>query len=265
MALTIGTGPFGREPSGRFDVEPPSRPLLFWEPFPKRLRVVAKGETVADSRNVVALHETGQMMRLCVPWSDVRRELLTPGPDSSDGRPGPARCWSLGTAKGIVEKAAQSFETPPPAAALLKDHVSFDLEKMDAWYLEDDLGYAHPRDPYHCFDVHRASRRVVVRAGDTLLAETSHPAMLFETSLAPRFYLPPDAVRLEFLKKSETVSQCPYKGDGQHWHVVVAGYRMTDAAWSLTTPMGDALAIPRWFSFYPEKLAVEVDGERLRG
>ncbi len=29
--------------------------------------------------------------------------------------------------------------------------------------------------------------------------------------------------------------------------------------------MGDALTIPRWFSFYPEKLTVEVDGERLRG
>ncbi|OLV16246.1 hypothetical protein BOO71_0012586 [Deinococcus marmoris] len=137
------------------------------------------------------------------------------------------------------------------------------MKKVDAWYLEDDLGYAHPRDPYQRVDVQRTSRHVLVRVGDTQIAETLAPAMLFETSLAPRFYLPPDAVRPGFLVKSETVSECPYKGDGQHWHVVVDGQRIADAAWSLTTPLGDALMIPHWFSFYPEKLTVEVDGEQL--
>ena len=60
MAFSMGTGPFAEEPNGRFDVAPPARPLVFWEPFPKRLRVVAGGASVVDSRNVVALHETGR-------------------------------------------------------------------------------------------------------------------------------------------------------------------------------------------------------------
>ncbi len=136
----------------------------------------------------------------------------------------------------------------------------FDLDKVDAWYLEDDLGYAHPRDPYHRCDVHRSSRHVVVLSKDIVVAETSAPAILFETSLAPRFYFSPDAVRSDLLVKSETVSVCPYKGDGQHWHIQVGGRLISDAAWSLTTPMGDALMIPRWFSFYTEKLNVQVDG-----
>ena len=140
-----------------------------------------------------------------------------------------------------------------------------EVENADAWYLEDDLGYAHPRDPYHRFDVQRSSRRVIVRSRDIVIAESAAPAILFETSTPARFYLPPDAVRTELLAKSETVSQCPYKGDGQHWHVEAEGHRIADAAWSLTTPMGDALMIPRWFSFYPQKLIVEVDGERLHG
>lgn len=256
MALTMGTGPFGKQPEGRFDVDPPQRPLLFWEPFPKRLRVVVDGDTLVDSESVVAVHETGQMMRLAVPWRDVRRDALREA-DGSDGkRLGLLRGWSAAGAARIVSAIGE----PPAGALALRDHVLVDLAKADAWYLEDELGYAHPRDPYHRIDVHRSSRRVVVRAGDTVIAESASPAILFETSLKPRFYLPPDAVRTDLLERSDTVSQCPYKGDGQHWHVRAGDRRIDDACWSLTTPMGDALAIPRWYSFYPDKLSIEVDG-----
>ena len=256
MALTIGTAPFSEEPAGQFDVTGPARPLLFWEPFPKRLRVIASGANIADSRRVVTLHETGQMMRLGVPAIDVRRQALSGGAPEDGGRLGPLTPYSMG---GKV--IARAVEAPPAAAAALHDLFVFDWEQVDAWYLEDELGYAHPRDPYHRFDVHRTSRHVVVRAGEVVIAETRLPAMLFETGLAVRYYLPPDAVRADLLRKSETVSQCPYKGDGQHWHVVAGDRRIEDAGWSLAMPMSDALTIPRWFSFYTEKLTVEVDGE----
>ena len=259
MALTIGTGPFGKHPAGHFDVTPPTRPLLFWEPFQKRLRVRHGGEIVADSRRCLALHQTGQMMQLCVPRSDVRTGLLIAGGDAEDAQLGQVRSWSIRGGKGAPE-AARSFEAPPGAAAALRDHVMFDLEKVDGWYLDDDLGYAHPRDPYHRCDVHRATQHVIVSVGGTLIAETPAPAILYETSIAPRIYLPPDAIRLE-LVKSNTVSRCPYKGDGQHWHADVNGGRIEDVAWNLTTPMGDALMIPRWFSFYLEKVELKVDGK----
>lgn len=146
MALTIGTGPFGKTPAGHFDVKPPTRPLLFWEPYQKRLRVRHGGDIVADSSRCLALHQTGQMMQLCVPRSDVRMELLVAGGDADDAQLGLVRSWSVRAGKADIE-AARSFEAPPQAAAALRDHVVFDLEKADSWYLDDDLGYAHPRDP----------------------------------------------------------------------------------------------------------------------
>lgn len=261
MALTIGTGPFGKEPAGHFDVAPPATPLLFWEPFPKRLRVKHGGEFLADSRGCLALHQTGQAMQLCLPRADVRTEFLVQGAVSDQKQLGQVRSWSIAAGKGVLDGAVNSFEAPPEAAAALLDYMVFDLEKVDAWYLDDDLGYAHPRDPYHRFDVHRAAHHVVVSVGNILVAETAAPAILYETSLKPRLYLPPDAIRVA-LVKSEVVSRCPYKGDGQHWHVEVDGRRIANGAWNLTTPMGDALMIPRWFSFYTEKLDVQVDGKR---
>ncbi len=263
MALTIGTGPFADDPAGRFDTRPPATPLLYWEPFGKRFRVVLDGQTLADSRDALTLHETGEMMRVCVPPSDVLRDLLTPGDTTEAGRRGSLRFWSYGSGERPIDAVAQSFDAPPEAASALAGHVVFDLDKVDAWYLDDDLGYAHPRNPYHRVDVHMSSSRVVVRSGGVTIAESSGPAILYETGLPPRIYLPPDAIQSTVLSKSETVSRCPYKGDGQHWHVLAGDQRVEDAAWSLTTPIGDASRIPRWVSFYPDKVTVEVDGRKL--
>ncbi len=263
MALTTGTGPFSQTPAGRFDVTAPRKPLLFWEQYPKRFRVVDQGKVLADSRKAIALNQTGEMMRLCMPFSDVRREFFSAGPAVDGAQTGPIRSWALKIGERTKAGVASSFEAPPETAEPLRDYVFFDLDKVDAWYLEDDLGYAHPRDPYHRFDVHRSTHHIEVLVGDTLIAEGSAPAKLFETGMSPRIYLPPDAIRPGFLAKSDTVSKCPYKGDGQHWHIEVEGCRIADAAWNLTTPMGDALMIPRWFSFYPEKVIVKVDGQIL--
>ena len=260
MALTIGTGPFAKHPAGRFDVDPPTRPLLFWEPFPRRLRVVVGGETLTDTRAVVALHETGEMMRLCVPGADARTDKLSEGQTEHHARLGSLRTWQ---SEGGDKPIARQIVAPPEPARALADMVFFDLAEADAWYLEEELGYAHPRDPYHRFDVLRTSRHLRVMLGETVVAESDAPAALFETGLPVRYYLPPDAVRPGMLAKSDTVSQCPYKGDGRHWHVETGGERVEDACWSLTTPMGDALMIPRWICFYPGKLSVTIDGERV--
>jgi len=89
--------------------------------------------------------------------------------------------------------------------------------------------------------------------------------MLFETSLPARFYVPFADVRIDLLERSETVSECPYKGDGQHWHLRVAGTTAGDAAWSLPHPLPEGLAAAEHVCFYPDKVEVEVDGERIRG
>ena len=123
------------------------------------------------------------MMQLCVPRVDVNR--------------------------GSVADSA--FNEPPKAVAALQGHLVIDFDRLDTWYLEDDLGYAHPRDPYHRFDVHRSSQRVVVRAGDIVIAESSRPALLFETSMAPRFYFPPDAVRTDLLEGAKPSPSAPIR------------------------------------------------------
>ena len=265
MALTLGTAPFGTHPAGTFNFtrEGPDK-VLYWEDFPKRVRVEFGGEMVADSRRVKAMHETGQMMALYFPPEDVHTALLERTDHTSEcPHKGTASYWSVRVGDRTAENAVWSYEDPVPSASPIAGYLAFVYPKMDAWYQEDDRVYAHPRDPYHRFDIHHSSRHIVVRHKGQVIAESRRPAMLFETGLPVRYYLPPEDVHTDLLEESTTVSECPYKGDGQHWHLSVAGDRIEDAAWSLPQPLGEAEKITGYICFYPDKLETEVDGALL--
>jgi uncharacterized protein (DUF427 family) len=78
-----------------------------------------------------------------------------------------------------------------------------------------------------------------------------------------RYYLPMPDVRVDLLTKSDFVSECPYKGDGQHWHLAAGGDVVENAAWSLPHPLPEGLPAADHLCFYPEKVHVEVDGEHI--
>jgi uncharacterized protein (DUF427 family) len=80
MALAKGTGPFGERHSGtfNFDTSVLKAHTLYFEDCPKRVRVIFNGETIADSRRVKLLHETGHLPVYYFPEEDLRRDLLEP-------------------------------------------------------------------------------------------------------------------------------------------------------------------------------------------
>lgn len=79
MGLMYGTGPFSRTSAGRFNFDPPpAGSVIYLEPTPRRVRVMAGGQTVADSRNAFLLHESGLQPIYYFPPGDVRKDLLEP-------------------------------------------------------------------------------------------------------------------------------------------------------------------------------------------
>lgn len=262
MALTIGTGPFGQKPAGRFNFEPP-RVALYWDDYPKRIRAQFNGVTVADSRRVKALHETGHLMVLYFPRDDVDlRHLEATSRRTTCPHKGEASYWSVHVGERTAQNAVWSYEDPKPSVAPIAGYMAFVYEQMDAWLQEDEPIYAHPRDPYHRVDVHRCSRHVVVRHRDTIVAESARPYVLFETGLPPVYYLHPDEVRTDLLVRSDLNTECPYKGGASHWHLeAVDGSQVDNAAWSLPEPFSDAAPLSGHFAFYPKKVRIDVDGD----
>ena len=233
MSLTLGTGPFGHEPAGRFNVDIPVREVVLVDPSPRWVRATLGGATVLDSRRAKVLHEHARLARYFVPRDDVD--------------------W------GRVE-AIEAVE-PPAGAPGLEDHVGFAWDDLDAWFEEDLELVSHATDPYHRVDVRPSSRHVVVSLNGERLAETRRALALFETGLPTRWYLPREDV-VAGLEPSELRTTCAYKGEASYHSVRAADEIAENVAWTYPEPRHDALEVRDLVCFFNEAVDLDLDGER---
>jgi uncharacterized protein (DUF427 family) len=260
MTLTLGTGPFGPQATGRFNFtrEGPAH-VLFLDPSDRRVRVMFAGEVVADSRRAKLLHETGLLPVWYIPMDDVRMDLLEPT-DQHSHCPfkGDASYWTVRVGAKVAENAVWGYPEPLESTPPIAGHVAFYQDRMDAWYEEDEQVHGHPRDPYHRVDIRPSSRAVRVTIDGDLIAESTRPLLVFETGLPVRYYLPPEDVGTDLLESSATTTYCPYKGDASY---LARGGR--DVAWVYREPLDGAQRISGHVAFLGDRAVVEVDGEPL--
>jgi uncharacterized protein (DUF427 family)/class 3 adenylate cyclase len=108
------------------------------EPTPKRVRVVFRGETVADSRNALVVRETRLPPVYYLPKADVRMDLLEPSSYRTHCPfKGDASYWHLRVGDEVAENAVWAYEDPLPEAEAVRSMVAFYRNRMDAWYEED--------------------------------------------------------------------------------------------------------------------------------
>ena len=63
-------------------------------------------------------------------------------------------------------------------------------------------------------------------------------------------YFPPDAVKREFLRPSDTHTTCFWKGVASYYNVVVDGKENKDAAWYYSDPSAMAARIKDYIAFW---------------
>jgi uncharacterized protein (DUF427 family) len=224
VTLTVGSGPFGHRPGGRFNFDPPEG-VRYLEDSPRWMRARLNGETVADSRRTKLLHESGTLPHLLFPEEDVRLDL-------------------------IPEEAIVRRDSVPGL-------VELDWGAMDEWLEEDEPAFGHPRDPYHRIDVRRTSRRVRVSLNGQILAESSRPFALFEAALPTRWYFPREDVRMDLLSEGDLRTTCAYKGHAKHFD-----FGDEDSVgWTYDDPEREVAPIAGHIAFYNERVDLEVDGE----
>jgi uncharacterized protein (DUF427 family) len=234
------------------------------------------GHTVADSTRATLVWEPRRILpSYAVPAEDLQCELepahLSPE-DEDDPAANPylhgghpftihstgGEALSLRVGDELLEGAA--FR---PADADLAGLVVLDFHVLE-WCEEDEPIVAHPRDPFHRVDIRRSSRHVRIELDGELLAESSRPHMVFETSLPVRFYLPRADVRLD-PQPTEKRSRCAYKGEAHYLAVEVNGATRGDLMWSYDHPLPEAAALQDLVAFFDEKVDVTLDGQRRGG
>ena len=263
MGLMTGSGPFGREPAGTFNFEPPPPgKALYLDPSPKRIRVEVGGETIADSRRAMLLHESGHQPIYYFPPEDVRSDVLEPSERHTHcPKKGDASYYTIRAGDNVVDAGAWYYPDPLPGAPPIKDLIAFYFRRMDRWLEEDEEIAVHPRDPYHRIDLRRTGRRVRVSLDGEVLAESTAAIALFESNLPARWYLPREDVTAE-LEPSDTVTGCPYKGEAGYYSVRLPGGAVEkDLVWFYDDPFDEVRRIDGLLCFFNERVDLELDGE----
>jgi uncharacterized protein (DUF427 family) len=227
------------------------------------VRAFFGGRPIADSKRVLLVFEPRRLPVYYFPMADVRMDVLRPTDysASSAGAGSDKTRWTLESDGRTVTNVAWSYREPGSALAPLKDHIAFYWDKLDAWFEEDQEVYVHPRDPYKRVDVMASSRHVKVVLDGEVIAETHRPHLLFETGLPTRYYIPAMDVRLDLLDKTDSSTQCPYKGRAVYWSIRAGGTVHKDLVWSYPFPIPECSKIAQLMAFFNEKLDIYVDDE----
>jgi uncharacterized protein (DUF427 family) len=256
MGLSWQQGPLGRDPNGTFlTATPMPERVLYLEPLRRRMSVELAGRIIVRSDDAVILYEPARYPVAYFPIGDVEAGVLEPS-DHESTHPdlGRTTWFEVGGHRG-----AWQHVDPPAQAAALRDTVAFAWHLMDAFYEEDERILGHAADPYHRIDIRGTSRHLVVRHDDQVVAETQAPLVLYESGFAPRWYVPRTDVAADALHALEGQTFCPYKGLASYYDVGDA----PQAAWSYRSPFDEVARIADLVSFYPEKLEITIDGEKL--
>lgn len=106
----------------------------------RTLQIVAAGETVVTSNSVVALREGTLPVRLYVPKTDLRMDMLEPSATRTHcPHKGDADYHSLVTAQGDrLDDLVWRYAEPMADCDAIKGRFAFDTARCDAVYIDGE-------------------------------------------------------------------------------------------------------------------------------
>lgn len=115
----------------------------------KRLRVVFCGVTLADTTQGKRVLETSHPPVYYFPAADVRVHYLLSASGSSFCEwKGTARYFDVNVAGKFVCRAGWAYPDPTPDFVMIKDHLAFYAQRMDACFVGDEQARPQPGSFY---------------------------------------------------------------------------------------------------------------------
>jgi uncharacterized protein (DUF427 family) len=108
--------------------------------------------------------------------------------------------------------------------------------------------------PDYRVDLEPCSKRVQVRLGGQVIADSSNTLLALETKHHPVHYFPPEDVRFEFLTATAHETFCPFKGEASYWTAQVGEVVEEDVVWSYPDPFEEVAGLKGYLSFYLDRV-----------
>ena len=261
MGLAWQQGPLAAGAVGHvLTPQPMPERILYAEPLRRRMRVKFAEQYIADSEDVVLVHEPGRYPVAYFPLGDVRPGVLIAEERVTQHRDlGETRWLTVSLDGREANHAAWEYSALPEYAGVLDGRVAFAWRAMDAFYEEDERIVGHAADFYHRIDIRSTSRHLVVRDGERVIADTHRPVVLYESGFAPRWYVLRDDVDESALEPIDGQTFCPYKGLASYY--TIGEHKR--AAWFYPEAWPEVTRVSNLISFEPDKIDVYLDGRQL--
>lgn len=265
-------------------------------PTTRRVRVLFNNTYIIDTTKAIHVWEHDYFPQYYVPTRSlqncdfVSKEDVTVGKAAIPGAsilsikiPGPDGVAAKSTDRAIAFSEHLDSESPAsPLAGLVRlEFNSMGTYKGDArsncsctkqastdknadgWLEEETPIYVHPKDPFKRIDILPSSRPIKISLNGITLAESPSSVHLLETGLPTRYYLPLASIKQQYIRKSNLITKCPYKGDAEYFDVVINGQTFPSLVWYYRVPTLESAGIAGLLCFYNEKVDIVLDGEAL--
>jgi len=113
-------------------------------------------------------------------------------------------------------------------------------------------------DESHPITLEREAARVSVLFEGHQIAESDDVVLLREAGYPPVRYFPRQDVRMMFLRRTDKITHCPYKGAASYFTINRDGQVIDNAVWSYEDPFPAVGAIGNRVAFYPQHVEFQI-------
>ena len=111
----------------------------------------------------------------------------------------------------------------------------------------------------HPITVVPTGRHVTVRVKGEVVADTDAALTLQESTYPAVQYIPMADVKRDLLRRTDTATYCPFKGDASYYSVVTSsGDTVEDVIWTYEQPYPAVGDIVGHIAFYPDRAEIAV-------
>jgi len=97
-------------------------------------------------------------------------------------------------------------------------------------------------------------QRMQVRIGEDVIADSNDVIRVDEDGHPARFYFPRSDVRMDKLTRTDTHTECPFKGTADYFSVNSGRQRFEDAVWTYEQPYEEHAQLQHRMAFYDDKV-----------
>lgn len=110
--------------------------------------------------------------------------------------------------------------------------------------------------PDHPITIAACPKRMQVRYGEHVIADSQMALTLKEANYPPVIYFPRGDVQMAYFSRTDKVTYCPYKGDAHYYTILMDGRFADNAVWTYEEPYPAMEAIRGRLAFYPDQVDI---------